>query len=80
MPCLQSPAAHRLTVNCHVGKDVGRAKDVPERNWSNSGACLDTLKPLFAVMRDAGSMLIREASYLARCCTNAKLLKFACIR
>nr|DAI76545.1 MAG TPA: hypothetical protein [Caudoviricetes sp.] len=30
-------------------------------------------------MRGAGSMPIREVGYLTRCCTSAKLLKFACI-
>lgn len=37
MLCLQSPAAHRLTVSCPIGKDGGRAKETPCRNWSTQG-------------------------------------------
>ena len=64
MPIITS--RDRLPVSCRIGKDPGRAKETPCRNWSTQAQRDDTVKREYAETRYAENTLIWIACYMVR--------------
>ena len=64
MPIITS--RDRLQVSCRIGKDSGRAKETPCRNWSTQAQRDDTVKREYAETRYAENTLIWIACYMVR--------------
>ena len=64
MPIITS--RDRLQVSCRIGKDSGRAKETPCRDWSTQAQRDDTVKREYAETRYAENTLIWIACYMVR--------------